>query len=338
VSADGWTSGAIRPPGAAIPGARYAFQVVHPGSPMLRMRYRDGIPVGPLGFPDWTPYARVVLALPPRSPDLGVDEARVFDVLTANEAMARAADPWWPTASTPAGWAWAHVAMTRQVALVPIELHGAYRHLGGVSTGNADRGRRGLPVPDGSPVPPSYSERVDADVLDAVGARLGVPLPATYRHFLARTNGARPLRPAVHPGFGFVADQPLFGFARADRLQDLVYANDWLGDRFTADFLAIGYVQGGMLAVRVRGGDEGSIWYWDDDDHRDTDGYTARDVCERLLHRCAGDIDTFWRDLRDPPGWLRDLVDSAVAGGQVRVRSIAGMGAALPAARRPPVP
>jgi hypothetical protein len=34
---------------AAIAGARFAFQVVRPGSPMLRIRYRAGIAVDPFG-------------------------------------------------------------------------------------------------------------------------------------------------------------------------------------------------------------------------------------------------------------------------------------------------
>jgi hypothetical protein len=324
---------------AAIPGARYAFQVIHPGSPTLRVRYRNGIAVGPHGFPDWIPYARALVQLPPSSPDLGLDEARVLDVLTANAAMAQAGDALWreaPQLATPVGWAWAHLAMTRQISLVPVELHGAYRHLGGVSTGNADRARRGLPGSGGgSPPPPLYHAQLAPEVLDAIEARLGA-LPAAYRMFLARTDGAAPAHPAVHPRFGFLADQPLFGVARPDRLQDLVYANAWFGDRLTADFLAIGYVQGGLLAVKVRGGDEGSVWYHDDDDFRDRQDYQADDVCSRLLHRCADDVEVFWRALREVPAVLRDLALSSAAGGHAIPSTVEGMGADLPPARRPP--
>ncbi|WP_238005928.1 hypothetical protein KZZ52_41980 [Dactylosporangium sp. AC04546] len=62
-----------------IAGGRYAFQVIHPASPMLRNRYRAGIAVDPHGFPDWVPYARAVVELTPASPDPGVNEARVVD-------------------------------------------------------------------------------------------------------------------------------------------------------------------------------------------------------------------------------------------------------------------
>ena len=54
---------------------------------------------------------------------------------------------------------------------------------------------------------------------------LGLPLPGAYRAFLARTNGGRPAAPAVHPGHGFLVDQPFFGLARTDRSQDLGYAS-----------------------------------------------------------------------------------------------------------------
>ncbi|SBW21672.1 cell wall assembly/cell proliferation coordinating protein [Candidatus Protofrankia californiensis] len=322
-----------------IPGGRYAFQIVHPASPVLRIRYRDGIPVGPHGFPDWIPYTRAVVRLPPCSPDLGVDEARVVDVLTANNTMAASGDPLWaglPAGATPAGWTWAHMPLLlsgpRWTALVPVELHGAYRHLGGVSTGRADRARRGLPAEGGAPPRIRFTQRLSDEVMEKVEERLGYGLPAGYRSFLRRTNGGCPAVPAVHPGFGFVVDQPFFGVARQDRLQDLVYANAWFGDRITPDFLATGYVQGGLIAVRVRGGDEGSIWYWDDDDPRDTDTYTAGDVCERLLHRCADDFVAFWQVLTEPPPSLRELA----AHNPATVVVSEGMGVSLPASRRVP--
>lgn len=304
-----------------IPGARYAFQVVHPGSPMLRIRYRRGVAVDPWGFPDWTPYARVVAELPPASPDLGVDEARVVDVLSANEATG---------APTPAGWTWAHLGRTRRIALVPVELHGAYRHLGGVSTGKADRRRRGLTGTSGGPPSILVTERLSSDAVAKLEKRLGYALPPAYRDFLARTNGGRAAHPAVHPGFGFLVDQPFFGLSRQDWMQDLVYANGWFGDRLTADFLAVGYVQGGLIAVRARGGDEGSVWYWDDDDPADRDELTAEDVCARLLHRVADDFTAFWTALRDVPEPLRALA----AAGPARVLDDPRTGSALPARQR----
>jgi hypothetical protein len=61
---------------APIAGARYAFQVIHPGSPMLRVRYVHGVAVDPYGFPDWTPLARALVELPAVDADLGADEVR----------------------------------------------------------------------------------------------------------------------------------------------------------------------------------------------------------------------------------------------------------------------
>lgn len=318
-----------------ITGGRYAFQVAHPASPMLRVRYRDGVPVGPHGFPDWLPYARALVQLPPAGPDLGVDESRVLDVLSANAAAAAAGDPLWAglaPLATPPGWVWALLAGGRRIALVPAELHGAYRHHGGVSTGDADPARRGLAVNRGAPPAIRFTERLSEEAVAVLEERLGHPLPPGYREFLRRTNGGAPAAPAVHPRFGFVVDQPLLGLAREDRLQDLAYANAWFGDRFTADWLAVGYVQGGLLAVRVRGGDEGSVWYWDDDDPRATDEDTAADVCGRLLHRCADDFVAFWYSLVPPPAVLR----ARAAEGGARLVRAPGMGASLPAARRPP--
>jgi hypothetical protein len=321
-----------------IAGTRHAFGVVAPASPMLRIRYRNGVAIDPHGFPDWLPYARSLVELPPVPPARGLDEARVLDVLTANEVMARAGDPLWtPGARTPAGWSWAHLAMTRRVALVPAELHGAFRHLGGVSTMAADRERRGVAL-DGSVAPPPV--RREAQLSEAavvtVEDRLGYRLPDGYRAFLAGTNGGCPEEPAVHPDFGFLVDQPFFGLKRTDWLQDLVYANAWLTDRLTSQYLCIAYVQGGLLALQVRGPGAGAVCYWDDDDHRDRDAYRADEICERLLHRCAPTFDAFWTALRAVPASLRAQAVAAVRDGQARRLVPDDLGAALPAAKRPP--
>jgi hypothetical protein len=322
----------------AIAGARHAFQIIHPGSPMLRVRYAEGVAVDPYGFPDWTPYARTVIELPAVTPDLGVDEARVLDVLTANETAATGGDPLWQGlegGATPAGWTWAHLGRTRRVALVPVELHGAFRHLGGASTDGGDPARPGLAVDTGTPPAISVSARLADEAMDKVERQLGYALPDGYRSFLLRTNGGVPARPAVHPRFGFVVDQPMFGLARADWLQDLVYANAWFGDRLTPQWLAIGYVHGGLLALRVRGEWRGSVAYLDDDDPRDRDGYGAVEVCERLLRFCADDFTAFWMALREVPASLLARARTAAQG---RASPVVPprMGAGLPAAKRAP--
>jgi hypothetical protein len=340
--------------GDLAPGARFAMSVIHPGSPTLQVRYRQGVLVTPYGFPDWPLCARAVLEMPPPDPALTLEEQRILDVLAANAAMARVAgepdgDPLWPVAaagtvgggrdgavSTPAGWCWAHVGTpdaARLLALVPIELHGAYRHAGGVRLLRA--AGRGLP-PEAEPlsVGPGPGDAVPDDLLDLLESALGWPLPPVYRRFLAETNGAGPAAPAVLPPFGFVADQPLFGIARSDRHQDLSYVVEWLRDRLTVDFLPIGYVQGGLLAVKVSGDDLDSVWYLDDDDPRDREAYGPEEVRAHLLHRCADSVDDLWARLARPPATLVDLA-GRWAGQVTQVRD-GLVGAGLPARMKAP--
>ncbi|MEN3310645.1 MAG: hypothetical protein V7603_6847 [Micromonosporaceae bacterium] len=319
-----------------IPGHRYAFRIIHPGSPLVRQRYPRGILVDPHGFPHWRPYARATVALPEPLPELTLEEMRVVDVLAANELMAVRGDPLWEftrehyVRKTPPGWSWAHVARSREVVLVPAELHSSYRHLGGVSTMPVDRRRRGMRLDD-DPRPTGVRplQTVPADVLLDLEAHLGMALPPRYRDHLARTNGGEPVHVGVLSGAGFVADQPLFGLGRDDRHQDLIGANNWLADRFTDEFLAIGYVQGGMIAVKVRGAGTDSIWYWDDDDFRDDDAFDAAYICAHLLHRCAADIDEFWAALRNPAKLLLTLVAQLVESGDVHELHPDGAGEAL---------
>jgi hypothetical protein len=219
-----------------------------------------------------------------------------------------------------------------------VELHGAFRHLGGASTDGGDPARRGLAVDSGSPPEITVVARLSDEAVDKVERHLGYPLPSAYRGLLVRTNGGAPARPAVHPRFGFVVDQPMFGLARPDRLQDLVYANAWFGDRLTPQWLAVGYVQGGLIVVRVRGEGLGSVAYLDDDDPRDRDGYGAADVCERLLQHCAEDFTAFWRALRDVPASLRARARAAAAYGQASMVTPPRLSAGLPPARRAPAP
>jgi hypothetical protein len=325
-----------------VPGAGLALQIRQLDSPTLRIRYRGGVVINEFGFPEWDLLARSIVELPAPAPGLTVDEVRVLDVLTANELMVLAEDPLWAftkddwAALTPPGWVWAHVAMSRRMALVPAEVNGAFRHMGGAALMVVDRSRHGVTPDDAMPVPMDFTELLADDLVWRLEEHLGHPLPAAYRGFLNRTNGAAPTVPAVHPRHGFVVDQPFFGLSRPDPHQDLVYANQWFGDRLTRDFLVIGYVQGGLIAVRVTGPDTGSVWYYDDDDHRDDDRFDAAYISATLLHRLADDFDAFWNDLVVPPRQLLELVDDAVAEGRARRLRPPGMGGSLPPARRPP--
>jgi hypothetical protein len=336
-------------PGRGVrPGRHLALSVLHPYSPVLRVRYRHGVLIGPYGYPDWLLCARAVVDLPPPDPRLTIDEIRVADVLAANLAMATAAgspggDPLWPAVAaaegvvaTPAGWCWAHTGPTepgevfRRLALVPAELHGSFRHAGGVGLlPDTGRGLREDPAARAGGLGADPGDPVPEDVLGVVDEILGWPLPPRYRRFLAATNGAGPAAPGVSARFGLVADQPFFGVARDDQHQDVSYAAAWLRDRLTPDFLPIGYVQGGLLAVKVTPDDTDSIWYWDDDDPRDQQGFDARYICANLLHRCADSIDDLFSSLVPPPPWLTQYARYWVDNGLVRQVRDPSLGAGL---------
>lgn len=314
-----------------VPGARHALTAVQPAAPVLRVRYRDGVVVGGDGFPLWAPYALAVVRLPPVPAGRGVDELRVLDVVLGNEVLAATASPLAaPDRATPPGWTWAHQARTRLLMLVPIELHASFPHLGGVSTMGADRGRRGVEVGADQPVGEVSGVRLPEAALSTVESAIGARLPSAYRAFLATGNGSRPTAPALHPDFGFVADQYFFGLGREDWMADPVYANGWFADRLTPDYLAVGYVQGGLIAVKVRGGDAGSVWYLDDDDHRDADTFDAQYRCAHLLHRLADDFTGFWAQLRAVPYWLRQLARDLVAAGAAELVDVPYQGSSLP--------
>ncbi len=323
-------------------------------APMLRVRYPEGIYVNLYGFPEWVTYARALVELPPPLSGLGVDEVRVVDVLAANEAAARSGDPLWTQSgggdaqsatgrtvpvATPPGWVWAHVAMSRQIALVPAEVHSAFRHLGGVSTMRVDRSQRGLRAagregsagePELLPVGEAPADRVQ-EALKAIGA----PVPDAYRRIL-EADGVRPVVPLVHPRYGFVLDQPLFGVATPNWLWRVDYANRWLRDRFTEDLLAIGYVQGGIILLALQGERAGSVWYWDDDNLEDDDRFDAGVVSRDLTYRCADSLEEFWRALVPVPYRLVELARSLVDQGAARVVTGELQGRSLPAAYRPP--
>jgi hypothetical protein len=313
--------------------------VVHPRPPVLRVRYRHGLYIDLRGYPDWLPYASAMVRVAPVPPGLSVDEARLIDVLIANRLLARALSPSAALpvdGATPAGWVWAHVGNTRDVALVPADLHAAFRHRGGVSTMRLDVAARGLLTTDrGAAVRFQAVRTVAEDALVKFEDWLGTRLPAGYREHLRATNGGVPTSPGVWPGAGFLVDQPLFGLAAEDRAQDLAQVNTWLGDRLTTDFLAIGHVQGGLLAVKVRGDAAGSVWFWDDDDPRDDERYEAPVICGDLLVRCAEDFPAFVAALSTVPAELTRIADGAVRAGRAELLTPDGMGAALPRTRRP---
>ncbi|MGH3748997.1 MAG: SMI1/KNR4 family protein [Micromonosporaceae bacterium] len=337
---------------------RHAGRIVRFAAPLLRIRYPDGMYVNLRGFPDWTPYARALVEIAGRLPDQprrSVDEARVVDVLAANQVMADSADPLWKdaepgAAATPDGWVWAHVGAggaradrsegegPRRLALVPAEAHAAFRHIGHVAGRGAGDGSRGLTMQPPAERPsmiPRRTKATEADVAE-LEAKLEAGLPAPYRNFLLAGNGGRPATPLAHPGFGFLVDQSFFGFRRKDWFANVTNARQWLADRFAGDFLPIGHVQGGLLAVRLSPPGPGSVCYYDDDDPADDESYDAEAVGAHLLRRCADSFDEFLDALAPVPDGLVAAAQSMVAGGMAQRVVDRNQGGALPRDRRPP--
>ncbi|MQA25560.1 MAG: hypothetical protein GEU94_08815 [Micromonosporaceae bacterium] len=326
----------------APPLSSFAGQVVQFAAPLLRIRYPDALYVSLHGFPDWTPYARAMVEIAPPAPEAPAEAVRVMDVLAANQVMAESGDPLWGAAQdedappTPDGWVWAHLAMSRRLALVPAEAHAAFRHAGGIATLEVDHSGAGVSVgEDGAAVAIAGGGEATESDLAALESKLGAGLPAAYRQFLEQTNGGRPAAPAVHHRFGFVADQSFFGIGRKDWFGNVANARQWLRDQFSDEFLPVGHVQGGVLAVRVADPDAGSVWYYDDDDPRDRESYDAQEVGGRLLRRCAVDFAAFLAALRPVPDALRDAARDVVRGGLAQQVTVPQLGLALPADRRP---
>ena len=321
---------------SAIPNGQLAGRLIEFSDPMLDERFPRGVYLNLHGYPDFSVYARLAVEIAEPPSGLSTDEIRVTDILAANVLGLHSGDPLWqqgrPPTVTPDGWTWVHEARTRRLFLVPVELNASFRHHGGVATLNADRSKSGL-LQEGmlEPVAFERSGAVPEEDLARLESQLGFPLPVSYRRFLGGTDGGRPLGPAVNLACGFIIDNWLFGLRRDNPYQELIRANATLYDRFTEEFLGIGYVQGGMLALKIRGADVGSVWYFDDDDLRDHDQRDAASVCAELLVRVGNDFDDFARHLVAVPAQFHEIAESAVSSGHAnQVTDLPYLGSALP--------
>ncbi len=322
------------------PGTHLRGQIVQFSSAALRERYPHGVYVGLDGFVRWGTYARAMVELPSVPASTSMNQQRVIDVLTANEFMARTGDPLWTRADdgvpgTPAGWLWRHLP-DRRMALLPAEIAIDLRNAGGIATTFAPATERTpLPVSGPAPVDVVSASSVPEARLAEIEAQAGL-LPGGYRAFLARHGAARLATAAVHPSHGFVVDQPFFGADGEPGLPSVTEAIAQAADRFTGDFLPIAPVQGGLLLLRLRDPDAGSIWYWDDDDPRDDQRLSSAEIAQRLLIRCADDIQSFLTDLVSLETSLVSPAVTAVDVRKVRATSVPNMGASLlPDQRRP---
>ncbi|GAA1144247.1 hypothetical protein F4556_002791 [Kitasatospora gansuensis] len=325
-----------RPGTAAAPNGAYAGQVVQFPDPLRAGKYPAGVRVDEAGLPDFGPYAVAVAEVADPPDGFGVDELRLTDYVSANAALYTQGHELWAdqdtAVATPPGWTWHHVSGRaapgwRRMELVPVEVKALLRHHGGLAHSGADHGRRGtrplqehrpahfpLALDGGDPL------AVTEDLVQRAEQRLGHPLPPAYRDFLKLAGGRAPVGVALDTELGLLLDQPFLTLSEEYGVHDLVYANKCLRDHLTKDYLGIAYVQGGLLALKVRGEDTGSVWFCLYDDARDAGdpAETPEQRATRLLLPCGADFDQFLLRLAGSPQELETVAAMMVDGGFVR--------------------
>ncbi|WP_181766875.1 SMI1/KNR4 family protein [Streptomyces albidus (ex Kaewkla and Franco 2022)] len=309
---------------AAPPNRAYAGQVVNFPDPVRAARHPAGVRVDENGLPDFSPYARAAAEIAEPPEGFGGDELRLTDYVSANAALHASGHELWADLSpvaTPHGWTWHHVAYGRRMELVPVEVKALLRHHAGLSTAAVDHAKSGTrPLQDTRPVhfeAPHGIAVSEPQVLD-VEERLGYRLPEPYRVFLKAAGGCAPRGVALDAELGLLVDQPFFTVREDAAVNDLVYVNKCLRDHFTKDFLGVAFVQGGLLAVKVKGDGVGSVWFCAFDDARDRDGLDVSERVGQLLRPCGADFDEFLLRLAGNPPELETVANLMVDGGFAR--------------------
>jgi hypothetical protein len=318
---------------AAPPNAAYAGQLVNFPDPVRAARHPRGVRVDEDGYPVFTPYARAAAEIAEPPEGFGVDELRLTDYVSANAALHAEGHELWETldpVATPHGWTWHHVPYTRRMQLVPVEVKALLRHHGGLATTAVDQEKRGTrPLQETRPVHfglPKGAVAVSESQVLGVEEDLGYRLPGAYRSFLKAAGGCAPVGAALDPELGLLVDQPFFTVRDEAGVNDLVYVNKCLRDHLTKDYLGVTFVQGGILAVKVRGENTGSVWFCAYDDARDQDGWTVHERVERLLLPCGDDFDEFLQRLAGSPPELQTVADLMVDGGFARAVAVSDEG------------
>ena len=318
---------------AAPPNTAYAGQVVHFPDPVRAARHPMGVRVDENGFPDFSPYARAVAEIAEPPEGFGVDELRLTDFVSANAALHASGHELWSETSpvaTPHGWTWHHAPGSRRMELIPVEVKALLRHHGGLATAPVDQDKRGTrPLQDTRPIHfglPVRGLSVTEEQVLGVEEDLGYRLPESYRAFLKAAGGCAPVGAALDPELGLLVDQPFFTVRDEAAVNDLVYVNKCLRDHFTKDYLGVGFVQGGVIAVKVKGDAIGSVWFCAYDDARDRDGWTVRERVERLMLPCGEDFDAFLLRLAGNPPELETVANLMVDGGFARAVPISDEG------------
>ncbi|MFD5324609.1 SMI1/KNR4 family protein [Streptomyces sp. NPDC127092] len=332
------TTGRLGQDTAPPPNAAYAGQVVHFPDPVRASRHPRGVRVDERGYPDFSPYARAAAEIADPPEGFGVDELRLTDYVSANAALAATGHELWdtiPAVATPHGWTWHHVAHSRRLELVPVEVKALLRHHGGVATASGvDQLKRGTrPLQETRPVHFGLPKRVvsvSEQQVQGVEEDLGYRLPGAYRSFLKAAGGAAPVGTALDAELGLLVDQPFFTLREEAGVNDLVYVNKCLRDHLTKDYLGVAFVQGGLLALKVRGEAAGSVWFCPYDDARDAGeaaaGWTVNERVERLLLPCGADFDEFLQRLAGSPPELETVANLMVDGGFARAVPVVPVG------------
>ncbi|WP_069816166.1 SMI1/KNR4 family protein [Streptomyces sp. TP-A0874] len=315
---------------ASPPNAAYAGQVVHFPDPVRVTRYPKGVSVDADGYPDFSPYARAAAQIADPPDGFGVDELRLTDYVSANAALHADGHELWeslPPVATPHGWTWHHVPDSRRMELIPVEVKALLRHHGGLATAPVDQGKRGTrPLQETRPVHfklPRGTSLSEARVAEAEES-LGYRLPDAYRSFLKAAGGCAPVGLGLDAELGLLVDQPFFTLRDEAAVNDLVYVNKCLRDHLTKDYLGVAFVQGGILAVKVKGQAVGSVWFCAYDDARDRDGASTQERVEQLLLPCGEDFDVFLKRLVGSPPELETVANLMVDGGFAHVVPVEG--------------
>lgn len=315
---------------AAPPNTAYAGQVVHFPDPVRASRHPHGVRVDEHGYPDFSPYARAAAEIAEPPEGFGVDELRLTDFVSANAALHSDGHELWaglPAVATPHGWTWHHVAHSRRMELVPVEIKALLRHHGGLATAAVDHGKRGTrPLQETRPAHFEVPQDVavgEHRVVD-VEEKLGYRLPGAYRAFLKAAGGSAPRGVALDAELGLLVDQPFFTVRDEAAVNDLVYINKCLRDHLTKDYLSVGFVQGGIIAVKVKGEQIGSVWFCAYDDARDHDGLSVHERVAALLLPCGADFDDFLLRLAGSPPELETVANLMVDGGFARAVPVKG--------------
>ena len=314
---------------AAPPNAAYAGQVVQFPDPVRAASHPRGVRVDERGYPDFSPYACVAAEVAEPPEGFGVDELRLTDYVSANAALAAEGHALWrgiPAVATPHGWTWHHVPGSRRLELVPTEVKALLRHHGGLATAAVDQNKRGTrPLQDPRPVHFGLSGAgsgtewgVPEARVRALEEELGYRLPGPYRSFLKAAGGCAPVGVGLDPELGLLVDQPFFTIRDRPAIDDLGYVNKCLRDHLTKDYLGVAYVQGGLLAVKVKGDRIGTVWFCAYDDARDRDGWATADRVSHLLLPCGDDFDAFLARLAGNPPELETVANLMVDGGFAR--------------------